>query len=209
MRLMKNFIAILGSALTFVSFSGCYNRVVDNNDVERAKFSPPLPYKQLATDETHSIIDVFPGELSPEKMKAVVAFPGVRDCLIDSEKAATEPDLRLINWRVIKKHAVLDVCLMRIFQSLEDYMMIRDWADFHLLKGNYSGERPPLEDVTVSKLRDGTQAYKITFIWRRDLPFRGGNSVPKMLTDGYYIKVYFRKSDQKPILVSSKRSQSM
>ena len=198
--LLQNRFILCASLVCSFAVAACSMPVVDNNDVERARQSPHLPFKQLATEESHpSFVEApAPGYPKPETIAAVYKFSTVKDCLVESEQTSDSPDLRLINWDTIKTREELSVCLRRIFVSLEDYEAIKSWLKFHKL--TYNGPYPnQISDLPRTKLTDGTPIYTSAFFWRKRLPFKDNAAPPKIVVDSFVIQIWFRQSDEMPI----------
>ena len=156
---IKNIVFLGFSSVCAFTVSACYMPVVDNKDVKRSQKSPPIAYKQLVTETSHTsfIKNPAPGYPKPEFISAVNKFPTTQDCLIESEKKAETPDLRLIDWKIITSRVELNLCLKRIFQSLEDWEAIKLWASFHYLNApplnpEQKFSRYQLADVPMRKI---------------------------------------------------------
>ena len=198
-------------AICILFVSGCGMPVVDNKDVKRAKLSPPIPYQQLdpKTSDFQLSLKKAPGYPRPETVAARNKFPTTRDCLIESEKAALEPDLRLIDWKTIRARPELDVCLTRIFRSLGSFQAIKRWLSFHRFK---SIGDDPIKNNRAPKpieLLDGKIICLSQFYWEDRLPFRDQSPVPHIVAPKFYIRVSFECLEGKPLGVTSKWQQSM
>lgn len=199
---LKNIIFLGGSLISAFAVSACYMPVVDNKDVKRAQKSAPIPYKQLVTETSHpsSVENPAPGYPKPEKNAAVNKFPTTRGCLIESEQKAETPDLRLIDWKTIRTRSELNVCLTRIFKSLDDFQSIKSWWAFHHLNtppGN------PEQKFASTKFLDGTIMQFTTLEWRGRLPFHDASPVPRIVGGPYKVTVWFNSSNGKRTSVSS------
>jgi len=190
--------AVLSAALL-----GCYMPVVDNNDVERARRTSPLTYKNFTP------VTSYPKTFeTPEHREAIKNYSTIRDCLIESEALSDFPDLRLVDWSRIHKKAELDLCLWRIFSSLDDFESIIQWMDFHYLA---SGQRYPSEIKSVEDLiffKD-SGVYWGGFYWHKTLPFQDENPVPRYALGSFKIELSFRQSDNQLIRVSSSWQTTM
>jgi len=80
--------------------AGRFMPVVDNKDVKRAKKTPHIAYQQLTTEASHPVLFQ-----TPERIEAIKTYPTTRACLIESERTSENPDLRLIDWKYIRKRA--------------------------------------------------------------------------------------------------------
>ena len=188
-------LAVVGMAGALL---GCYMPVVDNKDAERARQSAPIPYKQLTP------ISALPITFqSPEYSEAIKSYPTTRDCLIESEKLSHTPDLRLIDWTRIHQRAHLDVCLWRIFSSLDDFQSIIKWMDFHHLY--YSGRKDLSEIKSIEELVyfKGSETFKGYFYWYKALPFRDVNPVPRYALGEFEIELVFREFDSQLMWVTT------
>jgi len=94
---------------------------------------PPIPYKLLATEKSHP----FParrGALREQNSQSIQKFPGVRSCLVMSEKTAKMPDLRKVDWQRIYSTEDVSVCIFWIFSSISSVEGVTAWADSYGLK---------------------------------------------------------------------------
>lgn len=66
--------------------------------------------------------------------KNIARFSNVQSCLIKSQRKISEPDLRLIDWAAFGSPKDVDVCLWRIFSSLSNPELVKEWMAFHGLK---------------------------------------------------------------------------
>jgi len=189
---------------------GCGMPVIDNEDAKRAKRSPPIPYQTLRPEKSafELSLKTEPGYPKPETIAARNKFPTTRDCLIQSEKTALEPDLRLIDWKTIRTRPELNVCLTLIFKSLESVEAISLWLAFHYFKSN--GQDPiKSEAPRPVKLPDGETIFLGYYYWEDNLPFRDKSRLPHIIAPKFYVRIAFQHSDGKPISVFSKWQQSM
>lgn len=178
---------------------GCRMPVVDNKDVERVKETPKLTYKQLTTESSYpfalgrlDIIDEYHHE-------AIKAYPTVRDCLIEKEKLSDNPDLRLIDWKTIRLRSELEICLWRIFTSLEDFDTILKWMDFHHIEWGRQ-QKPSVRkyaDLRGGVNADGVQVKYAWFYWKDKLPFMDKAPVPDLFTDFFVLAITFDQSSEK------------
>jgi len=194
-----------------VAFSACHMPVVDNKDVERAKETPLLFYQHLTTESSHPYARGKPALLDEYRLEASKAYPTVRDYLVKSERFSDNPDLRLIDWKNIRKRPELEICLWRIFSSLEDFNVIMKWMDFHYIEW---GRQQKPSSLKYKDLRDrvnidGTHVTGRSFYWQDKLPFRDKAPVPRLFTDRFQIFVVFDQSDKKIITLWVKWLQSM
>ena len=141
-----------------------------------SQLSSKLEYAELTSETSH------PYKQWKEKSHSaeVSKYHNVRDCLIETERTAESPDLRLIDWNNITTIPALEVCTWRIFTSLKDHQDIFAWLEFHqLVLGGRAKEndgRPPTSIGSVSELPkseslDGTKIYVGYFNWFKELPF--------------------------------------
>lgn len=95
-----------------------------------------IPFESLNTEVNMPVTVLGNQPKAPKWISAIKKFPDVRSCLVASEKSASEPDLRLINWDSISTQSDANVCLWRIFQSFGGHESIaidriRAWMKFH------------------------------------------------------------------------------
>ena len=194
--------------LSSLVLTGCFMPVVNNKDANRAKALPRIPYVQLTTEKTHPV-----SYHSPERVNAIKTFATTRDCLIESEQLADDPDLRLIDWKNIRSRPALEVCLWRIFSSLEDFQSILKWVSFHKLDPSaHKFDDKVFEsfnDLRVLETKQGETYHHGSFYWHKKLPFRDREPVPRYAVAGFWIKVYFNPSDQRPAFVNVGWSTTM
>jgi len=171
------------------SLSSCgRSSELDPKLIERSKQLPLLEYNILSSEKTHPH-----SYKRNEKYDATkVKYSHVRDCLIESERDSRQPDLRLIDWAQFNNSQDINVCLWRIFNSINNVEGITEWMEFHRLSvrervsintpldsykkqyyliGSYLIERgktrlsPYRQSVGLIKLR---WAQKITIVWTED-----------------------------------------
>jgi len=198
--------------------AGCGFPVVNNHDVIRAKKSPLISYHALTTEESHPYAGGHEDFMTPERIAAMSKYSTTRDCLIKSEKVKDNPDLRLINWKRVKTLEELDICLWRIFSSLDDFESIVEWMIFHKLEHNVQDpDRFITYDITYIKFLEDLATYKFykkepyvitSFKWSKRVPYRGRSS-PRIITGALYIKMKFSKSDDRLHWVRTGWSTSM
>jgi hypothetical protein len=127
---------------------------------------PPIPYDHLATEDTDPYLD---GGKPPTKFwdkVAVWRWPSARSCLIWSERNKDMPDLRLINWRMMRSHRDIRVCMFRIFSSLATPDRAVEWFTAFGLNPNKQ-----VVSTTYNKGYTGVTAG-------RQLTFKGRTLVP-------------------------------
>ena len=121
---------------------------------------PPIPYKQLATEESHPY--KFDRKLpsfakrqldsrsnSPwngQLKRGVKKFPDVRSCLHYSERDKEVPDLRKMDFTLISNAMEFDVCLTRIFTSIGGMEGARRWVKARRLSQTGVG---PIEKCVI------------------------------------------------------------
>lgn len=207
--------AVLITRLSVITLSslvltGCYMPVVDNKDVKRAKKTPHIAYQQLTTEASHPVLFQ-----TPERIEAIKTYPTTRACLIESERTSENPDLRLIDWKHIRKRAELEVCLWRIFSSLEDFQSIMEWMSFHHVKDGHKKDIASryngLQDLVLFKSTHGGSTFKGSFYWHKDkgLPFRDEVPVPRIFLGAFIVTIDFRQSHGRPVFLTAEWQQTM
>lgn len=208
---LKNILLLGCIALCSIIITSCYTPVVDNKDVKRARQSPPIPYVALTTETSHPLLERFTLEYPKSEARVVATInrlSSAQECLIESEKNADEPDLRLIDWKAITSQFEFDVCLTRIFQSLEDLEAIKSWTSFHYLKSSVNFMN--LHDYPWSIRTDGIKAHSVYFYWRDSMPFHNYyGRVPRIIGGDFGVKISFDASTRKPIRVYSNQITQM
>lgn len=141
-----------------------------------------LVYDHLANQETDPFM--FSGNLMngeharwPQYRRAIGQFQDVRDCLVDEERGKDNPNLLLIDWQHLKKRRNIEVCLFRIFRSLNSISLIRKWLEFHEFQNiRYSrifsetyipqSQTEPVAGIFGSWSAEETLNRLPTFMWR-------------------------------------------
>lgn len=62
---------------------------------------------------------------------AINGYETARDCLVLEEMQSENPDLLAIDWRRIGAGAGAEVCLFRIFSTLNSQEAVTNWLHFH------------------------------------------------------------------------------
>ena len=131
-----------------VSLSSCgRSSELDPKVIERSKQLPLLEYNILSSEKTHPHPNKF-GRYN----EAIMSYPNVRDCLIESERDSERVDLRLIDWPQFSTSYEINLCLWRVFNSLNNVEGVTDWMEFHGL--NVRGR------VVTPKLLDGPRVTR-------------------------------------------------
>lgn len=112
---------------------------LDPKVIERSKQIPILKYGALSSEKTHP----HPNNSGGRYTEAIVSYPDVRDCLVGSERDLKKPDLRLIDWPQFNTRYEVEVCLWRIFNSINDVELTKEWMEFYGLR--VREKVPPLE----------------------------------------------------------------
>jgi len=210
--------SFLLSCVYAVVLTGCGFPVVNNHDVRRAKKSPLITYHALTTEVSHPFPRGTGNFMTPERIAATTKYPTTLDCLIKSEKEKDNPDLRLIDWKRVKTLEELDICLWRIFSSLDDFESIVEWMIFHKLEHNVQDpDRFITYDITDIKFLEDLATYKsykkepyvvTSFRWSKRVPYRGRSS-PRIITGALWIRMIFSKENEKLNLVHTGWTTSM
>jgi hypothetical protein len=58
---------------------------------------------------------------------AVDTFPDVQSCLVESERGAYFPNLTRFDWARVKQPEDAEVCMFRVFSSIEDIEQSKEW----------------------------------------------------------------------------------
>ena len=170
--------ALLTLAVVFAGLSGYDRAGADAPEVS----GPPIEYDHLANQETDPFL--FSGKLMDENhpqwsryRKALHEYSDVRDCLIETEKFKDNPNLLRINWQELNKRPDIEVCLFRIFRSLNSISRIRKWLEFHEFQNiRYSrifsesyipqSQTEPVAGIFGSWSAEETLNRLPTFMWR-------------------------------------------
>ncbi len=95
---------------------------------------PAIPFDHLSSEETEPyLVSGKPPELKAD-IRAAKKWPDARSCLIKTEHEKEIPDLRLINWKKMKKETDIKVCMFRIANSLGTPGKVKSWLEAHGLK---------------------------------------------------------------------------
>jgi len=93
-----------------------------------------ITYDHLATQDTDPFL--FLGKVMDHEhprwrryRKAIRRHADVRDCLLRSEENKEVPNLTLIDWQAMGSGEVIEVCLFRIFSSLETPAAAMQWLE--------------------------------------------------------------------------------
>ena len=129
---------------------------------------PPIPYKQLATEESHPFLYYGSPPLAHRQdlITPVKKFPDVRSCLVRSEHRSEVPDLRKLDWKRMHKTEDVNVCFFRIFTSIGNAIGSLRWINeqgFQVVKRRsaYKGELVGREK-SITREREG---FVIEFDW--------------------------------------------
>ena len=169
-----------------VSLSSCgRSSELDPKVIERSKQLPLLEYNILSSEKTHP----HPNTPGGRYNEAIMSYPDVRDCLIESERDIKPVDLRLIDWTQFRTDKEINLCLWHIFNSINNVEGVTEWMEFHglnvrgkassrdlkkkryFLNGSYVIERgkpqlsPYRQSVGLVKLGE---AQTITVSWNED-----------------------------------------
>lgn len=88
----------------------------------------PIAYKHLATEKSHPF-PLYSGRESRVAHKSAIwKFPDVSSCLTWSEQFTKTPDLRNMSWWSLSTAEDADVCLFRIFSSIESVDDVIAWV---------------------------------------------------------------------------------
>jgi len=104
---------------------GPYKLYSDLNPEQRKDF---MSYERL-TDEINSPFQR--GVSDRDYTAALVKFPDTKSCLVKEEQNKARPDLRFIDWDKIRNVEDADVCVWRIFSSLNSSARANQWLVFH------------------------------------------------------------------------------
>jgi hypothetical protein len=90
----------------------------------------PMPYVRLAKQETEPFL--FLGRVVEEGgpqygnyQRALRRFPDVRSCLTEAERGRGQPDLRQIDWKLMRDTYDIEVCVFRIATSVSSMDMLK------------------------------------------------------------------------------------
>lgn len=97
-------------------------------------FAEPFPYKLLSSEESVPFLKHGKPPIKDEHKVAVKRWPGVRSCLVESERKKQKPDIRRIDWGQLYTVEEADVCLFRIFSSIGSMKGSIEWLLFHGFK---------------------------------------------------------------------------
>lgn len=114
--------------------------------------SPSLKYSVLSDEESDPYQSISP-IITDSLKKALARFPNTKSCLIEEEHSEDRVDLRLIDWRQFKHKDELNVCLWRIFKSLNSTEAVEKWLTFQ-------GFRISKSDITRKKQSYDTDTYE-------------------------------------------------
>ena len=98
-----------------------------------------IPYDHLATEETDPYLLNGKPPTNEKTIWAVRRYATVQDCLLRSERDADKPDLRKIAWHNMRNRNVANVCLFRIFSSLQTPAAVEKWFESQGLDTRYPG----------------------------------------------------------------------
>jgi len=87
-----------------------------------------------------------------EYRRSLSRYSDVRDCLIPSEAKRQTPNLILIDWKKMRSEEVIEVCMFRIFSSLESPADAKQWLEIQGL------QNVVLKDRYRSIVRDGIRS---------------------------------------------------
>ncbi len=86
-----------------------------------------VPYEYLASEETDPYLVFGQPPIKRSDIRAAKRWPNVRSCLIREESIAKQPDISRIDWGRMKLPEDLDVCMFRIFSSINSVKSTKLW----------------------------------------------------------------------------------
>lgn len=109
--------------------------------------------------------------------KSIGRFPNAVPCLTEPEQSTQKPNLLNIDWPILRDQGDLEVCLFRIFRSLDSQGTVRAWLKFHAFdvrgpirrfSGNYvpSFELEPIFRISGNWNSEETMKYRPSLLWR-------------------------------------------
>ena len=119
---------------------GPYSHYTDLTAVQKADL---ISYTHLTNEDSHPFVyaDVnYPfnlfARISAKKRRdvAIEKFPDTRSCIIIAMREPQKPDLRLLDWDSFQSLEEVNVCLWRIFSSLETPEKVEKWFYFQNVK---------------------------------------------------------------------------
>lgn len=157
-----------------------------------------IPYETLTNEETHPFYVRYERITNnPQLKKAIRKYPHVRDCLVRSQADKQTPNLRLIDWHRLSGYTEGQVCLWRIFTSLESPERVKDWMSFHgyetsstelFERKTLSGRRKWVDDVPKSPV------YGIFYIIYRYHPLSISESISAQWVSNIIKTVEFKQN---------------
>ena len=158
------------------------------SDLSAEKEAAIIPYEYLSSEEVYPFVKSKYGDRQSNYDFEIKKWPNAQSCLIESEISKPEPDLRLLDWNKFKTARDVEVCLWRVFDSLNVPERAAKWLDFQT---SYFGCEPSEPHKVVRISFNGT-------IWRRTEPWQESSSGQAILKGNWAFK------DGCPIMVPAK-----